>query len=284
MSALGAPAASLSPTTSARANVVPDAPKRLPLPWADRALCGAASPKLSEWAAYLQGFREHQVGAQRLYADRAVEGRVVSHTARLLGFARDEVQRATELTTEPPDIYVHRDLATLQKYSCVVGNVVAFYDGAMHLADVADDRKLRVELWYSVVHEYTHHALHSHGIREPIWFQEGLAMHVAREPWRGFDITPPGFDVRDMSDGFPHTATPKTAERFYGQAYQMLEFLRGLCQAKPDCGYPVLVRQLEQGAAPSTFFADTIALLAPSSEVTPLELWQMYFSGLRPAQ
>lgn len=252
--------------------------------WAERALCGDGSPKVSEWTGYLQAFRTTKVGRMMIHADPAVELRTLRATARSLELASEVVQQATELTTEAPDVYVHRDLATLRKYSCVAGNAVAFYDGALHLADVADDEELRVELWYSVVHEYTHHALFSHGIREPFWFQEALAMHVSHERWRGFDITPPGFDVRDMVDGFPHTASPNTAERFYGQAYQMLELIDGLCQSRTVCNYPSLVRELAAGAAPGTFFQDTIARLAPTSSAPPLELWQMYFSGLRPSQ
>jgi hypothetical protein len=232
----------------------------------------------------LQGFRDVKVEGSVLHADYTVKAEELERTALLMRLASTIVREETRLAVQPPEVYVHRDVATLRKYSCMAGNAVAFYDGAIHLANVSGDQKLRRELWFSVVHEYTHHALLSHGIREPIWFQEGLAMHVSREPWRDFDISPPGFDLRDMVDGFPHSAAPEAAERFYGQAYQMVEFLRGLCRVEGDCGYPALIGELRRGAPPSTFFEATIARLAPRSSAPPLELWKMYFQGLRPAQ
>lgn len=252
--------------------------------WVDRALCGPGSPKISDWLRYLQGFRQQESFGIEIHFDFTVESSSIRSIAALVLDARLAVRETTGLKVEPPAIYVHRDLATLRKYSCLPDNAVAFYDGAIHLPDFSKDDALEREVGFSVLHESTHHALIGSGIREPIWFQEGLAMHVAREPWRNFDITPPGFDMRDMVDGFPHTASPKTAERFYGQAYQMVEFLQSLCGMKPDCDTRQLVTALAEGAPVTTFFQDMISARAPRSRVAPLQLWQMYFSGLRPAQ
>jgi hypothetical protein len=250
----------------------------------DRALCGPGSPKLSDWARYLAGFREQKTLGVDLRFDFAVDPSAVRRIARLVFSGKEDVQGATGLRVAPPTVYVHRDLATLRKYSCLPSNAVAFYDGAIHLPDWSKNEELEDEVERSVLHEYTHHALLSAGIREPIWFQEALAMRVAREPWRNFDITPPGLELRDMVEGFAHTASAKAAERFYGQAYQMLEFLQGLCGNAVGCETRQLVKALAEGAPASTFFQDSISVRAPRSRVPPLELWQMYFSGLRPAQ
>ncbi|MDF3066928.1 MAG: hypothetical protein K0R38_2529 [Polyangiaceae bacterium] len=247
-------------------------------------MCGPGSVKLSDWARYLQGFREQESLDLEVHFDFAVAPSVALHIARVVFGASLDVHRATGLRVPPPAVYVHRDLVTLRSYSCLPSNAVAFYDGAIHVPDPSKDEGLEIEIRRSVVHEYTHHALFSAGIREPIWFQEGLAMHVALEPWRNFDITPPGLDMRDMVTGFPHTAPPKLSERFYGQAYQMLELLQSLCGPQPDCDNRQLVKALVEGAPAATFFEDMIAARAPRSQVSPLELWRMYFGGLRPAQ
>ncbi len=61
--------------------------------------------------------------------------------------------------------------------ACINEDVVAFYDGALHV--VAG----RPDLLASILHEYTHHALFSAGRDGTHLGTEGIAMNIARERW-----------------------------------------------------------------------------------------------------
>lgn len=266
-------------------------------PWAAPALCGRNSPqKTKDWLAYLRGLKRvelptvsHWVKDQpmdipvvKMYADTTVDAEATERLALLLGMARSRVASETGLDVPPPIVFVHRNVETLRQHSCLTSNAVAFYDGSLHVSNAPHGRRGNVQLYYTVIHEYTHHALISNGVREPLWFQEGLAMHLSGEPIIGFDISSPEIPVAEMVDAFPYTVSPKLAERIYGQAYQMVDFLMVMCRrtASPYCSKRALVERLRAGADPNTFFESTIQELDRDSDVAPLARWQTYFSQL----
>ncbi len=61
----------------------------------DRALCGPGSPKLSDWARYLQGFREQELLDIRVHFDFAVAPSMARYVARLVFGARLDVPRSS---------------------------------------------------------------------------------------------------------------------------------------------------------------------------------------------
>jgi hypothetical protein len=217
-----------------------------------------------------------------MFADRTVDAEVTERLALWLSVARKRVSMETGLDVPPPVVFVHRDADTLREHSCLTSNAVAFYDGALHLSNGPYAPRGNLQLYFSLIHEYTHHALISNGVREPIWFQEGLAMHVSGEPTKNFDTSPPGINVAEMVDAFPYTVSAKSAERIYGQAYEMVEFLMTTCvwAVARDCSHRALVEKLRAGADPATFFESTIQEIDPNSDVAPLARWQTYFSRL----
>ena len=95
----------------------------------------------------------------------------------LVDQARSAVSRGLGLSSPAPAVYVYFDEQLLKAAACINEDVVAFYDGALHLVVG------RPDLLVSVVHEYTHHALFSSGLMGPAWAQEGIAMNVAGETW-----------------------------------------------------------------------------------------------------
>jgi hypothetical protein len=134
------------------------------------------------------------------------------------------------------------------------------------------------EMVRSLEHEYTHHVLLSHGLREPIWLQEALAMAVGRELWNTARLQPPGIDLSEMVDAFPQTASVEYARSFYRQAFGMLRFIHELCET-PACSDAALVSGLKAGSAsPRDFFEWAVARAAPANSAPPSVLWQRYLA------
>jgi hypothetical protein len=255
------------------------------LTWHRRALCnGAATDKLAAWSWYLRGFRRMEAPEVELYADPTVSPLVAERVGRsVAGEVRDFVVRGTGLDAEPPAVYLHATAEAMRRYACVNDAAVAFYDGAIHLVDLSGQRGGGLEMLRSLLHEYTHHVLMQHGIDEPIWFQEGLAMHVAEGPWKNFHVTPPGIDLPEMVDGFPHTAPADYARRFYAQAYVMLSFLHELCHGSYLCRDAAMVQALTDGStSPEELFEWTIEHLEPRANQPAWELWQSYLDRPEP--
>jgi len=268
----GSASASSSSTPPPPSSAILAAGSASPRLWAPPALCGkGSSKKLSDWVAYLKGFRDKSTPELALLADWHVQPALLERVRLSVSLARTNVRLQTGIDAPPPVVYAHLDPATLREHACLTENAVAFYDGAIH---VAVSETQRGEIYRSVLHEYTHHALQGVGIREPIWFQEGVAMRVAAENAARFELAVPGIDVAQMVDGFPHGASRQFAEKFYGQAARMVEFLNRLCR-RQGCVRD-WVAKLRDGAPPSTFFEATIRELAPDVKEPPLSLWHAY--------
>lgn len=101
--------------------------------------------------------------------------------------------------------------------ACINEDVVAFYDGALHIVLGSPD------LQQSVTHEYAHHALFSSGLVGPAWAQEGIAMNLAGETWwrkrvRLQALRQAPFSGEQMDELIPYKLPAEQAVVFYVQA------------------------------------------------------------------
>ncbi|AUX39674.1 translation initiation factor IF-2 [Sorangium cellulosum] len=167
-------------------------------------------------------FRDERWGdAGRLYVDpRLPEG---AHVPLLsyLDQAEHEVFALLNLKPQRPDVFAYFDTELLVAAACTHPNVVAYYDGALHVVTTHED------VGTSVLHEYTHHALMSQGMLWPAWAQEGIAMHVAREAWwlgaaRLERVRDDPMPLEVMEQSVPYTMPPDQAVLFYVQAASMV--------------------------------------------------------------
>jgi hypothetical protein len=190
-------------------------------------------------------------GNASLYFDPAVPDAVVQKLLYALARIEGLVSARLGLSSTAPDVYLYRSPTELRAGVCVSPKTVSYYDGVIHLAiDPADD------LLKSLKHEYVHHALFSHAIRRPVWFQEGVAMLIGDEnEWSRWRPKGPLLPPERMVQTFPQAASAEEAEAFYGQAFAMTVFLNKLCENDASCDLSDLVRALETGAArPETLF------------------------------
>jgi hypothetical protein len=171
-----------------------------------------------------------------------------------------EREIGTQLALYPsrPDVFAYRDTQLLLAGGCTNPNVVAYYDGDLHVVPTQAD------VQQSVTHEYTHHALMSSGLIAPAWAQEGLAMNVARENWwqtrwwlDRVAAQPLSLDVMERS--VPYTLPAEKALAFYVQAAAMVwcatrddpEGLRGLVHKLSQNTGSILEYELPAIAEPS---------------------------------
>ncbi|MGK3961121.1 translation initiation factor IF-2 [Sorangium sp. So ce118] len=132
-----------------------------------------------------------------------------------------------KLEARRPDVFAYLDTELLVAAACTNRGVVAYYDGALHVVTTRSD------IQASVLHEYTHHVLMSHGMLGPAWAQEGIAMHVARETWwldpvRLEQVRDAPMSLEVMEQAVPYTLRTEDAVLFYVQAASMVGcFVRG---------------------------------------------------------
>lgn len=189
-----------------------------------------------------------------LYVDSGVPDAAVQRLRYALARIDDLMFLRLGLRSSPPDVYLYASAARLRAGVCVSPNTISYYDGAIHLAIDAHD-----DLLGSLKHEYVHHALFSHGLRRPVWFQEGVAMSIENER-DGARVQPPTeqdweswrpqvalLPVQAMVQTFPRSGSAETVEAFYGQAFAMTAFLRQLGENGTACDPQSLVRALSTG-------------------------------------
>ncbi|WP_437752150.1 translation initiation factor IF-2 [Sorangium sp. So ce1389] len=173
-------------------------------------------------------FRDEPWGdAARLYVDP----RLPDDAHLPLLYHLEQAERAVfaqlKLEARRPDVFAYLDTELLVAAACTNRGVVAYYDGALHVVTTRSD------IQASVLHEYTHHVLMSHGMLGPAWAQEGIAMHVARETWwldpvRLEQVRDAPISLEVMEQAVPYTLRTEDAVLFYVQAASMVGcFARG---------------------------------------------------------
>ena len=213
-------------------------------------------------------------GNASLYFDPSVPDFAVSRLLYALTKIEALVSARLGLGSSAPDVYLYRNPAQLREGVCVSPKSVSYYDGAIHLALDPEDDLLK-----SLKHEYAHHALFSHGIRRPVWFQEGVAMLMGDESqWSRWRPKGPLLQPAQMVQTFPQAASAEAAEAFYGQAFAMTTFLSKLCENGPACELRDLVRALSSGAVhPEDLFDWAVSQRGPDLVRTArLPLWDDY--------
>ena len=232
------PTPALTPTTSAALSPLHDGP------------CGPQSSADATQARDTLRARFSRVtappGAASLYFEPSLPRVAVDALLDALTHMDSMTSARLGLHSSAPDVFLYKDAEQLRQGVCVSPRTVSYYDGAIHLAFDARDDFLT-----SLRHEYTHHALFSHGLRRPVWFQEGVAMMLGGElQWLRWHPKGALLPVQSMVQTFPQTASTESAEAFYGQAFAMTAFLNQLCKNKPQCSLRDLVNALESGAGP----------------------------------
>jgi hypothetical protein len=177
-------------------------------------------------------------GEPLLYIDPRLSGPAHVQLIGYLQSAEREASAALKAEVSRPEVFAYFDRELLLAAACTNDDVVAYYDGALHV--VLSDADVR----QSVVHEYTHHLLMSGGMVGPAWAQEGIAMIVAQETWwRGHwlaRLMESPFSLEVMEEAVPYKMTSDQALLFYVQSAAMVT-----CAARdePD-GLVGLVRTL----------------------------------------
>ncbi|HET9957285.1 MAG TPA: hypothetical protein VFQ61_22460, partial [Polyangiaceae bacterium] len=224
--------------------------------WKHRGLCGDDdSDPNNPRNRYLREFGQLPASwSKGLFAYPNAPAEVIEQVRREVPSLPSRVQAFLGLTSEPPAVYVHRDPQALRDYSCVNATAVAYYDGNMHVS-LSGGIRFRQELTISLEHEYVHHALMSHGVGQPIWFQEGAAMVFAQENWEDYRFTTQLIPLESMSRAFAHTAKPEGARAFYLQAYAMVRLLRAVWRDPARSSeHALLDALLAQQATPEGLF------------------------------
>jgi len=164
----------------------------------------------------------------------------------ILGYLDDAervVAARLKLRVPRPETFLYFDQRLLRAAACINSEVVAYYDGSMHV--VPGDADVRT----SVIHEYTHHVLFSSGLMGPAWAQEGMAMNLAQEMWwmdrRWLTaLLDHPFGMDDLDERVPYKLVPEQALQFYAQSAALVACVLDRHHWEPDA----LLAALLQGA------------------------------------
>jgi len=168
-----------------------------------------------------------------------------------------------------PDVFVYFDTRLLLATSCVNEGVAEYYDGALHVAVTGRDEG------QSVLHQYAHHALTSHGLLGPAWAQEGLALLLASETWWSEprwlqQVADSPLELEALEQDLPEKLPSREAALFSAQAAVMVscaadayeDHLAGLVEALgASIAHDELSYQLPELAEPSNLSACLEGLL-----------------------
>jgi hypothetical protein len=202
-------------------------PRRLDLTvlrrWRQPGLCARPERSSEAQQVLMSHFRAAELAAgARVFLDPRLPAGAEQPVLGYLEEAQRILQAELQLAPGVPDVFLYQDVQLLLASACTNADVVAYYDGALHIVVTRDDVR------ESVLHEFTHHALMTAGVIGPAWLQEGLAMHVARETWwrrpellqRLLDRP---FGLSTMETMVPYTLENDQAVLFYVQAAAMVE-------------------------------------------------------------
>jgi hypothetical protein len=191
--------------------------------WTQTGLCAEQLEASEEVRGLLKTrFRVWEGGERgRFFLDPRLPDDARVQVLAMLDRSEAQVQAKLKLAPARPDVFVYKDAELLRAAACVNDGVIAYYDGALHLA--IDDRDLAA----SVTHELAHHALMSSGLRGPAWAQEGLAMHAADERWwmrpaQLAKVTSRPFSLEQMEEIVPYKLVEEQSITFYVQAAAMV--------------------------------------------------------------
>jgi hypothetical protein len=186
--------------------------------WSKPGLCSTSEGAEATREKLTTSFRRFDgEGRGQLHLDPRLPHGAEAAVLPLLAQAEAEVARQLGLHPEPPEVFVYLDQQLMKAAACINEEVVAFYDGALHL--VADHSDLQA----SVTHELAHHALFGAGLIAPAWAQEGIAMLVAHETWwrapeRWQPLVSLPFSSEQMEQLIPYKLPSAQAVGFYVQA------------------------------------------------------------------
>jgi hypothetical protein len=172
----------------------------------------AARDKLTE---HFRQVDEGETG--KLYLDPRLPEGADKLVLAVLETAQSAVAQSLGLQPPPPKVFAYFDQQLMKAAACINEDVVAFYDGALHIVLGGPD------LQQSVTHEYAHHALFGSGLVGPAWAQEGIAMNLAAETWwrepaRLQALLQAPFSGELMDELIPYKLPADQAVGFYVQA------------------------------------------------------------------
>lgn len=202
-------------------------PRRLELTvlrrWSQPGLCVRAEQASAAQRTLMNHFRSAELGTgARVFLDPRLPAGAEQPALEYLDEAQRILQTELQLSPSVPDLFLYYDVHLLLASACTNADVVAYYDGALHVVVTRDDVR------ESVLHEFTHHALMTAGILGPAWLQEGMAMHIARETWWRRpellqQLIERPFGLSTMETMVPYTLESEDAVLFYAQSAAMVE-------------------------------------------------------------
>lgn len=271
------------PSAEAKSRAALSSPRRASLAplaaWSQPGLCSTAEDAQATRDKLTTSFRRLDGEGGQLYLDPRLPEGVESAVLPLLAQAQTVVEQQLGLHPKAPSTYVYFDQQLMKAAACINEDVVAFYDGALHLVANRDD------LRQSVTHELTHHALFSSGLSGPAWAQEGIAMLVARETWwrtpaRLQALARMPFSPEQMDSLIPYKLPSEQAVGFYVQSALTVQCVldaRGWSLRE-------LANNLRTGTGPDSISYDLPELQSSSFVVTCLRSqaeWRPVSSGSR---
>jgi hypothetical protein len=190
--------------------------------WQQPGLCPVGSAAAAARNTMMLHFRRlYWDNGASLFLDPRLSNSIQPRLVEELEAAEATVREQLQLEPARPNVFAYADERLLLAASCANNDVVAYYDGAIHLVPTQPD------VAQSAVHEYTHHALMSSGLVGPAWAQEGIAMTVANETWwrqRAWldRVADKPFSIESMERAVPYTLESEQATLFYVQAAAMV--------------------------------------------------------------
>jgi hypothetical protein len=191
--------------------------------WSQAGLCPRAEQATEAQRTLMRHFRASELGVgARVFLDPRLPAGAEQPALEYLEEAQRILRSELQLSPGVPDMFLYQDVHLLLASACTNADVVAYYDGSLHVVVTRDDVR------ESVLHEFTHHALMAAGVLGPAWIQEGMAMHIARETWwRRSDLLQSLIDrpfaLNTMETIVPYTLESEQAVLFYAQSAAMVE-------------------------------------------------------------
>jgi len=247
---------------------------------------GLCSDRGAAWersrAQYLATFVDVNVAAQGTYNARLMVAPgtlpdVLLRVGKELNSLGTNLQDELGLPTEAATIYLYPTLEALREQACVHRSAIAYYDGAIHLAPPSDN-SVEWSYWphQTLRHEYVHHVLFSAGVREPFWFQEGVAMQMTADNPRPSDYATKPHPVSEMVGALDHSSADDSVIQRYAQSSLMVGFLRSICRHTEVNEGTMAKALVSRVVDPGSLFDWALQQCAQDLDERPEALWQNY--------